>query len=75
MEEWVGKTWHRWVTRAAQQRHPQAAVTLAQMQRPLTLLFRAAGGSPAVRLAQADGHAHGGPRGWLPGGSDQPCSR
>lgn len=65
MEEWVGKTWHRWVTRAAQQRHPQAAVTLAQMQRPLTLLFRAAGGSPAVRLAQADGHAHGGPRGWL----------
>lgn len=65
MEEWVGKTWHRWVTRAAEQGHPEAAVELAQVQRALGLLFRAGGGSHALRLAEAQALRHGGPRGWL----------
>ncbi|MGM9513735.1 nitric oxide reductase activation protein NorD [Roseateles sp. DB2] len=65
MEEWVGKTWHRWVTRAAEQGHPEAAAELAQVQRALGLLFRAGGGSHALRLAEAQALRHGGPRGWL----------
>ncbi len=65
MEEWVGKTWHRWVTRAAEQGHPEAAVELAQVQRALGFLFRAGGGSHALRLAEAQALRHGGPRGWL----------
>ena len=40
MEEWVGQWWHRAVTRAADKRHLDAAVTLAQMQRPIALLHR-----------------------------------
>ena len=43
MEEWVGAQWHRWITRMAEQGHPEAAVSLDEMRRPLALLFRAAG--------------------------------
>ena len=65
MEEWVGAQWHRWITRVAEQGHPEAAVSLDEMQRPLALLFRAAGGAPTVRLAPAAAQGVGGPRGWL----------
>lgn len=65
MEETVGLWWHRAVTRWAEQGHPQAAVPLASMRRSIELLFRAAGGSPALRLAEAGAQRHGGPRGWL----------
>ena len=65
MEEWIGAQWHRWVTRAASREHEAAAVTLADMERPLSLLFRAAGGDPAVQLAPASAQRIAGPRGWL----------
>ena len=68
MEEWVGQWWHRAITRAADSRHADAAVTLASMARPIGLLFRAAGGDAAVRLAPAGDSAvgrAGGGRGWL----------
>ena len=65
MEEQVGQWWHRAITRAAERRHLQAAVSLASMRRPIGMLFHAAGGSPAVRLAEAQAERHGGPRGWL----------
>jgi nitric oxide reductase NorD protein len=65
MEEWVGQWWHRAVTRAADTRLAQAAVTLAQMQRPIGLLFRATGGAAGTRLAPSQAQHHGGARGWL----------
>ena len=68
MEEWVGHWWHRAVTRAADERHLGAVVTLDEMQRAIGLLYRAGGGDAAVRLAPAGlarvgGQAGG--RGWL----------
>jgi nitric oxide reductase NorD protein len=65
MEEHVGLWWHRWVTRAADRRHPDAAVTLAETTRAVTLLLRAAGGDAALRIAPAGLAKAGGPRSWL----------
>ena len=65
MEETVGLWWHRAVTRWAEREHAAAVVTLTQMRRPIELLFRAGGGSPALRLAEAGASRHGGARGWL----------
>ena len=65
MEETVGLWWHRAVTRWSDTGHGDAVVTLAQMRRPIELLFRAGGGSPAVRLAEAGASRSGGARGWL----------
>ena len=65
MEEWVGRQWHRFISRAADQQHAAAAVHLPQMQRAIGMLFRAAGGATTVRLAPACEARVGGPRGWL----------
>ena len=65
MEEWVGKQWDRFIRRAAHRQHDAAAVTLTQMQRSIGLMFRAAGGAPAVRLAPASDSRVGGARDWI----------
>ncbi len=65
MEEWVGRQWHRFIVQSAQRHHPEAAVSLASVQQAVAVLFRAAGGAPAVRLAPAGERAVGGPRSWL----------
>jgi nitric oxide reductase NorD protein len=65
MEEWIGKVWHRFVTRAADQRHLAASVPLTEMRRSIGMLFRAAGGSPAIRLGDASATQTAKPRGWL----------
>ncbi len=65
MEEWVGKVWHRWITRAAGGSHPQAAVELKTMERPLGIFFRALGGDPGLRVAAATADVHGSRRRWL----------
>ena len=65
MEEQVGLWWHRWVTRWADTSHPEAEVTLSEMERAIGLLFRAAGGDHATRVAQASWTSHAGPRQWL----------
>lgn len=68
MEEWVGRQWHRFITRAAGSeagRHEAAAVDLSEMRRAIELMFRAGGGAAAVRLAEAGVRAQGGPRDWL----------
>ena len=77
MEEWVGQWWHRLVTSAASREHDEAAMTLAEMQRAIGLMFRAAGGAQAVRVAPAQAEAAGGPRGWLQrlaGSGDRACT-
>ena len=65
MEEWVGQWWHRAITRVADRSHPRAAVDLAEVQHAIGLLFRAAGGAPAVRVTPGGASTVGGPRGWL----------
>lgn len=65
MEEWVGERWHRFITRAADATHPRAAVALEQVQRPIEMLFRAAGGDALVRVVPAAAQRIGGQRGWL----------
>ena len=59
-EEAVGWIWHRWVGDAASYpRYPKAAVSLAEMQRMLAVLFRALGGDKGVRLVAAASVSYG----------------
>ena len=77
MEEWVGWQWHKAITRLAAPPRPAAAtVRLEEMRRAIGMLFRAGGGSPVVRLADAGEQATGGPRRWLQrlGGTGQRSS-
>ena len=65
MEEQVGALWHRFITRAAQRNYPDAAVTLAEIEKTAGLLFRAFGGDPGLRVAPAAAIRHGARRQWL----------
>jgi nitric oxide reductase NorD protein len=65
MEEYVGGLWHRLVTRAANPRHPQAAVTLEQIAKTAAIFFRALGGDPGLDLSAAPATRHGARRRWL----------
>jgi nitric oxide reductase NorD protein len=65
MEEMVGRWWHNAVTRLAQRGHPAAAIHLKDVQKSIGVLFRAAGGSAALRLAPASEQRIGGARTWL----------
>lgn len=62
MEEWIGELWHRFITRVADNSHPEHAVLLASVQRAAGLLFHAAGGAPGVRIVPAGLARVGGPR-------------
>jgi len=65
MEERVGLWWHRAILRVAERSDPANLVALEEVRRSIALMFRAGGGSPAVRVApSADGRV-GGPRRWL----------
>ena len=59
MEEFVGKLWHNAVTRAAAERHPEAAVLLKEVEKTTGILFRAFGGDPGLKVAAATAEAHG----------------
>ncbi len=65
MEEWVGERWHRWITRMADRSPAPQGVSLASVQQPVALLFRAAGGAGGVRVVPAALAGIGGPRDWL----------
>ena len=65
MEEWVGQLWHKLITRAADTRYPQAAVTLDEVSQRVGVLFRALGGDGALRVTAAEATAHGARRSWL----------
>ena len=65
MEEWVGGIWHRWVTRSAGGHYPDAAVHLAEMERPLGILYRAFGGDRGHRVGGAALDRHHASRRWL----------
>ena len=65
MEEWVGERWHRLITRVADPSFAEAAVPLEDVTRAVELLFRAAGGDAAVRVATASAQKVGGRRNWV----------
>ncbi|HHO60067.1 MAG TPA: VWA domain-containing protein [Thiotrichales bacterium] len=54
MEEHVGELWHRLITRAADNQHPDAAVYLHDMQKSLGIFFRALGGDSGLQIEVAD---------------------
>lgn len=65
MEEWIGQLWHKCITRAAGGHHPEAAVRLKGMERPLGIFFRALGGDPGLKVAPATEDRHGSRRSLL----------
>jgi len=64
MEEWVGELWHKTITRMADKRHPQAAVTLAELHNTLGIFFRALGGDSGLQIEAADATANPAQRSW-----------
>ncbi len=65
MEEFIGKIWHNWITKAAGGHHPQAAVKLAEIEKTAGILFRAFGGDPGLKVAAATAETHGARRHWI----------
>ena len=62
MEEWVGRQWHRFITRAADGPAQAEPVSLESMQRSIGLMFRAGGGAQSARIAPAGTTRVGGQR-------------
>ena len=54
MEEQVGEFWHRLVTRLADKSYPKAAVTLPEVERTVSILFRALGGDGGLQVTSAE---------------------
>ena len=65
MEEFIGKLWHNWVTKAAAGHYPDAAVKLTEVEKTAGILFRAFGGDPGLKVAAATSAEHGARRHWL----------
>ncbi len=65
MEEFVGKLWHRFITRTAERRFPEAVVTLPEMRRSVGVMFRALGGDGGARIENATRTEFGGRRSLL----------
>ncbi len=58
MEEKVGELWHRLITRMAETRHPEAAVTLESVATTVGVLFRALGGDGGLQVEAANATDH-----------------
>ena len=59
MEEFVGKLWHTWATKAAGGSYPEATVTLKEVEKTTSIVFRAWGGDPGLKVAAATAETHG----------------
>lgn len=65
MEEWVGKVWHRLITRAADDHFPDAAVQLEEVRKAVGIMFRALGGDGGLRIEAAGNTRNRSRRNWL----------
>ncbi len=65
MEEHVGQIWDRFITRAADTRHPEAGVSLQEVNRTVGILFRALGGDGGLQVEAANATDHHARRSWL----------
>ncbi len=59
MEEWVGKAWHKLITRSASREYPQARVHLDEMRKTLGIVLRALGGDAGLQIRQSSEIASG----------------
>ncbi len=53
MEEFIGKIWHRYITNAADQQFPEAAIELDEIRHTAAIFFRALGGEGGLRIERA----------------------
>lgn len=59
LEEIIGSTWHRFITRRAQKNFPEAIVHLDDVRRTAGIFFRALGGEGGLRVENAtDSEVH-----------------
>jgi nitric oxide reductase NorD protein len=65
MEELVGRWWHGALTHWTSSGHALHSVSLSETKKSIGILFRAAGGSGHVRLAEATSQRTGGFQPWL----------
>lgn len=65
MEEFVGKHWHRFISRRARNGYPEAGVSLDKIRKPVATLFRAFGGEGGLKIEAAQADEHGARRNWL----------
>ncbi|UJS24202.1 nitric oxide reductase activation protein NorD [Thiothrix winogradskyi] len=62
MEEWVGKVWHKLVTRSVTHDYPQARVDLDEMRKTLGIVLRALSGDAGLQIRQSTDVASNVPR-------------
>jgi len=62
MEEWVGKVWHKLITRSADTEHPQARVHLEEMRKTLGIVLRALSGDAGLVIRQSTAVVSDAPR-------------
>lgn len=65
MEETVGALWHKIITRAADKRYPQEAITLESMGKVAGIFFRALGGDSGLDVKASTATEHGARRSLL----------
>lgn len=65
MEEWLGKHWHRFISRFGEQAYRDATVRLEDEHKTLSILLRAFGGSNGTSISAAPAQRHKGHRSWL----------
>lgn len=53
LEEFVGETWHRFITKHADKSYPEAIVYLDEVRRTAGIFFRALGGEGGLRVENA----------------------
>lgn len=64
MEEMVGRWWHQAMMHLTRPEHAAHEVRLSEVRQTIALMFRAAGGVPSLRLAEASPQRVGGLRNW-----------
>jgi nitric oxide reductase NorD protein len=65
MEEFVGKHWHRLITRSARRNYPDARVCLDEIGKTVGIVFRALGGDGGLRVESGAATEHQARRSWL----------
>jgi nitric oxide reductase NorD protein len=53
LEEFVGEVWHRFITKRANKKYPEAAVKLDEVRKTVGIFFRALGGEGGLRVEMA----------------------
>lgn len=65
MEEAVGKYWHNFITRRAENGYPNARVQLSDVSKSIAVFFRALGGDGGLKIEATVPRAHDAHRPWL----------